>query len=496
MTREICLDKNWLNEYSHKVRSALKSLAGRDRELYVTGGAVRDWLTGKMAADLDLTVAGDGVSAARFLAVETGGTFVLLDEQQGVARVVTEGLTLDISSFREGTVNIHDDLARRDFSINAMAVAVDQATGTLLVPYTLIDPLGGAADLGHRSVRAPGAEVFINDPLRLLRAYRFSACLSFTVEEQTERWIKEKSSLLAGPASERIRYELDRIMASDRAAETFVQMNKVGLLGELFPELISGEGLKQPASHHLDVFNHNMAALAAVERIIATPASHFPKHLADFQNYLAVAEHPRLLKWVALFHDLGKPDTCATRQDGRTTFYNHDQAGARIFVTIARRFRWSREHLATVAKLIELHMYPFHLSNAVKNTGITPRACLRLIKAAGDDLPGLFLIAMADSLASQGVLRPPAMERSLVELYDLVDNVYRESIRPVLTGPPLLSGQDLKEMGLVPGPVFGQIMDGIEQARVAGEIGDRAEAVAWVESFMAAESARAVNPGS
>jgi poly(A) polymerase len=488
MTSEIRLDKNWLNDYPRTVRLALRKLAGRCRELYVAGGAVRDWLGGSMAVDLDLAVAGDGIAAARFFAAETGGVFVLLDEREGVARVVVGGLSVDIASFREGAANIIDDLSRRDFSINAMAVAVDPATGALLEPFTLLDPLGGAADLEQGLVRAPSGEVFDNDPLRLLRAYRFAACLSFTIESRTEGWIEARSNLLARPAPERIRYELDLIMTSDRAAKTFVQMHAAGLLGEVLPELLAGAGLAQPASHHLDVFNHNMAALAAIETIIADPAAHFPGHTTHFHDYLAVANHPMLLKWAALFHDLGKPETCATREDGRTTFYKHDRAGARIFTAIAQRLRWSREHRRTVARLIELHMYPFHLSNAIQNTGITPRACLRLVKAAGDDLPGLFLLAMADSLASQGPLRPPAMEDNLLRLYDRVDTVYHESIRLVLTGPPLLTGHDLKGMGLTPGPIFGQIMDGLEQAQVAGEIVGKEAAMVWVKDFLAAGS--------
>lgn len=485
MNSEIRLDRNWLHEYPQIVCLALQKLAGRCRELYVAGGAVRDWLGGNMAADLDLAVAGDGVAAARLFAAETGGTFVLLDEQEGVARVVVGGLSVDFASFREGTGNIIDDLSRRDFAINAMAVAVDPATGTLLEPFTLLDPLGGAADLEQGLVRAASAEVFDNDPLRLLRAYRFAACLSFTIERQTVGWIEVKNNLIARPASERIRYELDLIMASGRAAETFACMHEIGLLGAIFPELLAGVGLEQPASHHLDVFEHNIAALTAIEHIIADPMALFPNHNNHFLDYLAEPDHPLLLKWAALFHDLGKPETRGSKEDGRVTFYNHDRAGAKIFTVIAHRLRWSREHRQIVARLIELHMYPFHLSNAMQKTGITPRACLKLVKAAGDDLAGLFMLAMADSLASQGPLRPPTMEKNLTDLYDRVDAVYRESIRPVLTGPPLLTGDDLKRMGLEPGPIFGAIIDGLEQAQVAGEIAGRDEAIMWVRDFMA-----------
>ena len=148
-----------------------------------------------------------------------------------------------------------------------------------------------------------------------------------------------------------------------------------------------GEGLEQPASHHLDVLGHNLAALSGMEKVIGNPAAYFPDHAELFISYLSSKNRPVLLRWAALFHDLGKPEAHGTKDDGRATFYNHDRVGANLFAKIAGRLRWSRDHLRIVAGLIELHMYPFHLSNAMQKTGITPRACLRLVKAAGDDLP-------------------------------------------------------------------------------------------------------------
>ena len=485
MDGEITLGKDWLAEYPQLVRLALRDLVARSGEVYVTGGAVRDWLCSVLADDLDITVAGDGIAAARYFAAETGGAFVMLDEQEGVARVVVDDLSIDISSFREGTTDIVADLCRRDFSINAMAVAVDSA-GTLAGPYTVIDPLGGVADLKLELVKASSADVFDNDPLRLLRAYRFTALLDFSLDSDTAGWISEKSQLISRPAPERISYELDKIMASPLAAATCRQLHDSGLLAEIFPELILGSGLDQPASHHLDVFEHNMAALVAMEKIIADPAAYFPEQTEHFLEYLAAEDRPIFLKWAALFHDLGKPETHCTREDGRATFYNHDRAGAEIFIAIGRRMRWSRERLRVVSGLIGLHMYPFHLCNAEKQTGITPRACLRLVKSAGEDLRGLFLLAMADSLASQGPLRPPAMEQDLAALYVKVDRVYRESIKPVLAAP-LLSGKDLIAIGLQPGPLFGRILDELEQAQVAGEVTDRQQAMSLARDFMAAD---------
>ena len=483
----IHLDKNWLQEYSSLVSRAISAVAEHYEEVYVTGGAVRDWLSGSSAGDLDFTIKGNGINAAKLFAQKTGGVFVMLDEREKVARVVVGDLTFDISSFREGTCNINDDLALRDFSINAMAVAIDPDTGTLAASLKVLDPQGGADDLDRGVVRAANAKVFESDPLRLLRAYRFSATLGFSLEAKTKDWIKSKSSMLTRSAPERITYELNLIMASTRAAGTIQQMDKTGLLGIIFPELMPGRGLAQPASHHLDVLHHNLAALAASEKIIGKPEEYFPDQPDLFISYVSRKNMAVLIKWAALFHDLGKPEAHMTRDDGRATFYNHDRVGAEIFGEIAGRLRWSKDHIRIVSGLIGAHMYPFHLSNAERTTGITPRACLRLVKTAGDDLPGLFILAMADSIASQGPLRPAEMEGNLVDLFARVDQVYRESIKPVLSGPPLLTGHDLEKIGLEPGPIYGRILEGIEQARVAGEIDDRQQAVLWVDNFLAKE---------
>jgi poly(A) polymerase len=378
------------------------------------------------------------------------------------------------------------DLARRDFAINAQALRIDASTGTLAEPRRIIDPLDGRGDLDRGLVRAVTVEVFERDPLRLLRAFRFAATLDLEVEKQTLVWIGRRAGLISRPAPERLNYELELIMASPRAGKAFADLAAAGLLTVIFPELARGQGLAQPASHHLDVMDHNLAALAAMEEVLTRPAHYFPDQAAVLTAYLALPRRPCLLKWAALFHDLGKPETSAVKEDGRATFYNHDRAGARLFGSIARRLRWSRERCAIVSRLIELHMYPFHLNNARQKTGITPRACLRLVKAAGEELPGLFLLTLADSLAASGPLKPAGMEENLAVLYRQIEEVYHKSVQPVLQGPKLLNGHDLRSLGLEPGPLFGKILDSLEQARVAGEVGNREEALAWVSRFLAA----------
>ena len=480
------LKRDWLGDYPLRLRQALADLARSRREdLFIAGGAVREWLAGRLCHDLDLTVARDAMGWARALARDLGAAFVPLDEEQGVARVVWQGLEIDFCQFRGGAKNLEEDLGLRDFTINAMAVSFAPDSAGLLPPYEILDPTGGRGDFQDHIVRATSDEIFVDDPLRLLRAYRFVAALDFTLESQTLKIIQRDAALITNCAGERIAYETARIMRSAQSHKVFVAMASSGLLQELFPELFAGLGVMQPASHHLDVFSHNLEALARMERLQTEPDRYFPGHGPQMAEYLAQSNKRMLLKWAALFHDLGKPQTLGEKQ-GRSTFYQHEQAGARQVVVIAARLGWSRANTDMVCSLIRLHMRPFHLNNVLRSDGqVTARACLRLVKAIGDDLPGLFLLAMADSLAGQGPEKPPDMEVALAGLYNDVEAIYREYIQPVLSAERLVDGHDLqKEFKLAPGPLFSRIFEGLQEAQVMGEVSSRQEALAWVGVFI------------
>ncbi|HCC55416.1 MAG TPA: polynucleotide adenylyltransferase [Desulfobulbaceae bacterium] len=478
------LTQDWLQAYPEELRRALAKVAQRSGQpMYVAGGPVRDWLLGVAARDLDFTVPKGAVACAREVSGLLGGAFVLLDEAEDVARVVWQGLTLDFSGFRNHTTTIEDDLGQRDFTINAMAVLFDSETCGL-VSLTVIDPLGGVTDLAQKMIRIPAVANLLADPLRLLRAYRFAATLGFAIEAQTETAIVAHGGLLIKTAMERVAYELGLIMVSDRAWQIISRMAAGGLLWVVFPELAAGRGLKQPASHHLDVFGHILEALRCLEKILPAPEAYFPGQGGLFSE-MAQGKRVALLKWAALFHDLGKPKTHRLA-GGKITFYNHDQAGAKIFEAIAERLHWPKDDRNRVARLIALHMWPFHLSNARLRTGISRKACLRLIKAAGDDLASLFLLAMADSLAGQGVGKPPGMEENLALLLLEVHGVYVEHIQPVFANPPLLTGHDLIEIfALEPGPVFKEVLDGLIVAQVEGLVSNREQALAWVKMIVA-----------
>lgn len=466
--------KKWQQTYPLELVRAISGLASGS-QLYVVGGAVRDWLAGRDCRDLDLAMEQGAIDFARRLARLLGGSFVLLDGDEGVARVVWQDYVIDLADFRGGVKKIEEDLALRDFTINAMAIPFRKEEDD---KTRLIDPLAGQDDLRRGIVRATSSRIFIDDPLRLIRAVRLAATFSFDLAPDTGDLVQDEHDLIKRAAVERILVELDLIMQSPRADLAITMMKENGLLAQVLPELQAGVGVAQPASHHLDVFGHNLAALTFMMKIQRHPQDYFSDS-ASLATYLADGRRRVLLRWAALFHDLGKP-AAARLRDGRITFYNHDNIGANIFRQVGERLRWSRWSIELVSRLIASHMWPFHLCNVGRGGDVSTKACLRLVKSLAEDLPGLFMLAMADSLAGQGPGKPEGMEEEIDGLYQQVVDVVSRQIEPVLAGPPLLNGHDLITLGYQPGPLFRKILDGLEQVRIDGDVVDRDQAFAWL----------------
>lgn len=475
-----------LQGYPAQLISALFGLERSSGPVYLAGGTVRDWLLGRPAADLDLVVASGAGGCGRLLLSALGrGAFIPLGEpEDDTARVVWKGLTIDIAGFRGGARSIEDDLRLRDFTINAMAVRLVDLVDDIPDP-TLIDPLQGRRDLESMMLQVCGDRAFTDDPLRMLRGYRLSAVLGFALSAAALAAIEARSPLISGVAAERIQHELDLIMESEEAMPAITGMAATGLLWHIAPELQRGLGVEQPGFHHLDVFHHSLAALGCMEEILRRPERYFPGQGPVFARYAGGKGIRKGLIWAALLHDMGKPYTMEVRPQGRITFYNHDRVGRDLFLGLAARLKWSNAARDVTGRLIELHMHPFHLCNVRRNAPLSRRACLRIWKKAGDHLPGLFLLAMADSLACRGELKPAGMEVELAALFDDLRTTIDRVVRPVVLGPRLVTGRDLIErFNLSPGPVFAVILAELELAMVEGHVHGRKEAFDWVGRYL------------
>lgn len=472
--------------FPKKLLAAVRTVGRRlGSKCYLVGGTVRDWLLDRPPHDLDLVIAEGAVRFCRELIGELGGgAFVLLGtDEEEAGRVVWQGIDIDISVFRGGAVTLAADLALRDFTVNSIAVPLE-ALFSAAEPR-LIDPLRGMEDLNSRLLRHdPGA--FEADPLRLVRTFRFMATLSFQPVAGTLAEVRRLAGTIKQVAAERVSHELDCIMASEAAADSLWQMHECGLLGSLFPELYAGYGVEQPSFHHLDVFHHNFQALREMEKLLAGPEKFFGPLALELRDYLMLPRSVIRLKWAALFHDVAKPEAQgeSEKEPGRVTFYRHDDLGGERVEIIGRRLKWSNSDREQVSRLVTMHMHPFHLANVRRTGEISARAALKLWRRAGELLAGLFLLAMADSLAGQGELKPETMEEELVALFGEVLAPQRERIGPALAGPPLVNGRDLIDhFGLEPGPVF-EILDELLALQVEGSVCSRDAAFAWVERYI------------
>lgn len=469
-----------------------------DSGLYISGGTVRDWLLDRAPGDIDITVHHGATRCCHELMnILNGGVFVQLGtETEEAARVVWQGYSIDFSSFRKGAQSINEELCYRDFTINSMAIEFPKANHD--GAEGIIDPLKGRHDLAGGILRNC-RDAFVDDPLRMLRGYRLMAELGFRLSPDCYAQIHTNSATIKKSAAERVLYEFDRIMSTSAASQVIAEMARSDLLWHIFPELQKGVGVEQPGFHHEDVFHHNLLALACIDRVIEEPHKFFDGYVHVIRDYLAEKRNRRNLRWSALFHDLGKPVTksSGTMEGDRITFYNHDRVGRQIFEAIAARLRMSNATTEVISKLVEMHMHPFHLSNVKRESSLSRKALLKICKKAGDELAGLFVLAMADSLAGQGEMKPPDMEEQLSQLFDEVQHANEQYVKPALFGEKLLTGHDLIEVfQLEPGPLFKMIFEDLEIARVEGEVNNREDAFVWLQSYLKTHNLHQTNEAS
>ncbi len=461
----------------------LRKLLGGTRA-YVAGGPIRDLLLGRSILDLDLVIFDSPEATSRLFGRFIGGSVVVLDEINLVYRVVDKnGFYYDFSAPRGKSTSIEEDLLQRDFTINAMAMPLDSFIKRDLTH--LIDPIGGRIDLESKTIRMCHPGAFDDDPLRVLRAFRFAAELGFTIEKETQRHLIycQAQKGLNRVARERIDYEFSRILKVPFSWATIKYMGELGTLMELFPEFERALGVDQPGFHHLDVFWHLVETLKMVERVIASPEDFFT--LAQpIKEYLNQSQRRTCaLKWASLLHDIGKPLVKGWKGQ-RVTFYNHDKEGRETVRSIAKRYHWPKWREQLVEKLVSNHMRPFHLLNDLRRGGPSKRAMRRLIKDLGEDFIGLFILSMADTLAGAGPLKPKDLEKEVSRLFEKVYKFYIETLTPIETGEKLLTGKDVMEiLGIPQGPKVGDALEALEEARCEGKVATREEAEAYLKEW-------------
>ena len=455
--------------------SIFKDIAGiYNCHPYLTGGSVRDLLLNRKAKDWDIAVTGNIGKIAKVFSKKINGKCITLDEIFQTFRVIKGDLIFDFTTLREN--DILEELRIRDYTVNALAI-------DLLNPASIIDPLGGLSDLEKRRIHLISPSALSSDPLRVLRAFRLAAELNFSIDEYTCLGLKTYAYLLEHVAKERIRQELDFLFSTSNVSYWLSEMGSLGIFKFILPEIEALKGVAQNDFHHLDVYEHSLLSLAYIERILGSPRRFFYTHLNRIDTYLKDPKCHVYLKWAALYHDLGKP-ACQVLGGKRTTFYGHDRVSAEIFSNIAKRLRFSKKNSDAITFLILHHMRPFYLLHIYQRATLTMRAIHRLVRAVGSHVIGLFLLAMADSLATKGDGKPKDYEEHLRSLFSHVMDVY-ESYLQIKERPRLVTGRDIQVwFGLPPCPKVGVLLKQVEMAQLSGEVSTKEEAKAWLENKM------------
>ncbi|MDW5593951.1 HD domain-containing protein [Conexibacter stalactiti] len=451
-----------------------------DAQAWLVGGAVRDRLLGRTTKDLDLAVGGDVEAAARALGRAARAAVFPLSEAFGAWRVIGRdgGWQADLAPLAGTT--IEDDLAQRDFTLNAIAEP--------LAGGDPIDPTGGRADLAERRLRMVSPRSFRDDPLRVMRLARFACELELEVDADTLAAAALQSQRLADVAQERVFAELRRVVAAPDPLAGLALMDDVGATAAVLPELAALRGVEQSAYHHLDVHGHTLAVLAETVALQRDPAAVFGAEpgarLAELLEQPFADELTRgtALRFGALLHDIAKPQTRGELDNGRVTFYDHDRQGAELSRAILTRLRTSERLKAHVAALARHHL---RLGFLVHERPLPARRVHWYVTRCAPVEVDVSLLSVADRLATRGRKADEAIAKHLELARELIGPAlaWEAGERPV----PLIRGDELAAaLQIRPGPRLGELLAELEAAQYAGEVATRDEAVAHARAVLAA----------
>ncbi len=417
------------------VKQTVSRLIENGYEAYPVGGCVRDVLIRTDPKDWDVA------TNARPETIQKLFQDSVYENEFGTVAVKTKSddpalKIIEVTTFRteqrytdkrhpdevKFADSIKKDLARRDFTVNAMALDIEK--------NTIIDPYDGQQDIENKLVRAVGDpnERFDEDALRLVRGVRFATELGFEIEPKTKTAIAEHAALLRAIAKERVHDEFVKIIMANRAADGVRLLEKVGLLQYIIPELHEGIGCSQNKHHTYTVWEHNVRSLA----------------------YAAEQNYSLLIRLAALLHDVGKPRT--KEGEGETaTFYGHEIVGARMTAAILDRLRFPKEIIERVTHLVRYHLFYYNVGE------VTEAGVRRFLYRVGPEyIPDLIKVREADRIGS-GV--PKAVPYKLRHLLFMIEKVQRD---PISTEMLAVDGNDIMKItNIKPGPRVGMLLDAL-----------------------------------
>jgi poly(A) polymerase len=475
-----------------KVNDLLQS---RNVSVFVVGGWVRDSLMKKQSRDIDFAVSGDGLEAARQVAEALGGKFVLLDSANRVGRVVLigdsplieENRILDFAPITGDT--IEEDLHRRDFTIDAIAVSpTKQSEGMIKA----IDPWHGMEDLDNGTLRATTKAVFSEDPVRLLRAVRLAAQMGFQIDPDTESMIRHDAGLIVQSSGERIREELVLLLSVPGSGRFLTYLDELGLLVSIIPELEITREAEQPKEHQWKVLRHSLETVKALDFL-------FREHIWEYGNETVLQAVPwtdenseyfkigagyqstreAMFRLAAVLHDNAKPQTMTVEPEGKVRFLGHAQQGAEIAQAIMERLRFSTREIKLVATAVKHHLRPTQMGWPELPTR---RAIYRYFRDTGEAARGVLFLSLADHMATRG----PTLDVDNWRIHTRITECILAQEKEIPSPKQMLiDGYDImNRFGLNPGRRVGELLELVHEAQASGQVSTKDEALALIKEMM------------
>jgi putative nucleotidyltransferase with HDIG domain len=464
---------------SPAVATAREALAGSG-DAWIVGGAVRAALAGRRVVDLDLAVSGDPADAARRIASAARGPAFELSAEFGTWRVLAADRSwhADVSALRGETIEA--DLGKRDFTVNAMAVALGDAGEP-------VDPFGGRGALSERMLSPVSESTFADDPLRILRAARLGAELRFGLDRDLVRLGREAAARAGEPAGERQLAELRLLIAGPDPLRGIELLDGLHATAAVLPELEALRGVGQNPNHHLDVHGHTLEVLAnllTVERDLVEYTGDAAPAVATLLAEPLADDFTRgaALRFGAILHDTGKPATREERSGGFVSFIGHDREGATIVREACARLKASR---GLSRHLEALTLHHLHLGFMTHERPLSRRRLYDYLKLTEPVAADVTLLTVADRLSARGT--GPTASPEMIEAHlELAREVLPPAIHWHRNGPPKppIPGDELAAaVGIEPGPELGRLLDEIEAAVFTGEVTTADDAIKYARGL-------------
>ena len=457
-----------------KTDSILKRISENfDEEIYLIGGAVRDIFLNNEIHDRDLIIKNHPKDFALKLSKFFDGTFITLDETNKIYRVVLPDKINYIDITKPIENSLKKDILRRDLTINAVGINIK--TGDIL------DYTGGLKDFEAKVIKGISESNFTDDPLRILRIFRFHSVLGFEIDSETLNIAKKYSNLILEPAKERVEYELMKLFSGKYAHSALLKMDECSILELIFPFVKELKQVPPNHHHHLDLFKHSIETVKQVQTIYENSSVDIKKHMdkIDFGGFSRFAH----LKLACFLHDIGKFSTWTIDKDtGRHRFIKHDDIGANMCIPILKNLAFSNKQINYIKTIIKRHMYATMVVSAPDSTQKTLTRYIR--KMEENSIDGI-LIAKADRLSALG----PEITNEIVEenlnSLDKLAEFYLKSLESIKPLPKLLDGNEIMKLtGLKPSKKLGDVLKKLHEAQLNGDIETKEQAIEFVTTII------------